>query len=419
VSLSTADAGAQTLSRGYENRLLVILTLGGAVAALDAQTLFYLSPFVASSLGLNNAQIGVLSSIVLVSWSISGYVTGKLSDRSGRRKPWLVATFVLFAGCSFFSGLATSFAMLFAARVLIGLAEGPVIPVSQSIMIRNSSPHRRGFNMGVVQNFGAQLIGTLVGPILIVKVATDFGWHAAFYVAGVPALIVALLVALFIDEPRPQKPGFNASQTAAAGLGLRQLLRVHNVRLCVVVACCVCAWYFILLTFLPLYCVRVLGISPTDMSYVMSAIGAAGVVSALVVPALSDRFGRKRIMTVFTLASLVAPLAPIYAGSSLYALIGFVFVGCLVLGTVPLFMATVPLESVPARDAAAATGLVMGLGQIVGGFSGPAIGGILADRWGLSVPLWIAAAVVVLGTLACMRLRETAPRALGYAVQDS
>src|SRR5581483_9744830 len=199
-----AVRAARALS--YENRLLLILTLGGAVAALDAQSLFYLSPFVATSLGLNNTQIGVVSSIVLLTWSISGYVIGSASDRTGRRKPWLVGTFVVFAACSFLSGLAGSFAVLLGARLLMGLAEGPVIPVSQSIMIRNSSPHRRGFNMGLVQNFGAQLVGSLIAPIALVQVAGTLGWHAAFYLAGIPGLLVALLITAFVNEPVGDSP---------------------------------------------------------------------------------------------------------------------------------------------------------------------------------------------------------------------
>ncbi len=403
----------------YENRLLLVLTLGGAVAALDAQSLFYLSPFVATSLGLSNTQIGVVSSIVLLTWSISGYAIGALSDRSGRRKPWLVATFVMFAACSFLSGLAGSFVLLLGARLLIGLAEGPVIPVSQSIMIRNSSPHRRGLNMGIVQNFGAQLVGSLVGPIVLVQIATTLGWHAAFYVAGIPGLLVALLIAVLVKEPSAVNslgpavsapPARPAQSTHVAGLGLLGLVRVRNIRLCILISCCIVAWYFLLLSFLPLYCVRVLRISAASMSVVMSAIGAAGVASALLVPALSDRFGRKAVMIVFSFSGVVASLAPLYVGSGLGALIGLIFLGCLTLGTAPLFMATIPLESVPGRDAASATALVMGVGQITGGFLGPALGGMLADRWGLTVPLWMATGAAIIAGLLSLRLIETAPQ---------
>src|SRR5581483_9987171 len=141
----------------------------------------------------------------------------------------------------------------------------------------------------------------------------------------------------------------------AAPLGLFGLVRVANVRLCILISCCVIAWYFLLLAFLPLYCVRVLRMTATNMSVVMSAIGAAGVLSALLVPALSDRIGRKIVMIVFSFGAVVASMAPLYVGNGLGPLIALVFVGCLTLGTVPLFMATIPLESVPSGDAASAT----------------------------------------------------------------
>lgn len=58
-------------------------------------------------------------------------------------------------------------------------------------MIRNSSPHRHGFNMGIVQNLGAQLIGALAVPILLVQISERINWHAAFYV---PLYCVRVLI---------------------------------------------------------------------------------------------------------------------------------------------------------------------------------------------------------------------------------
>jgi len=414
MNAAAVEGRASTASRAYENLLVGVLALGGAVAALDAQSLYYLGPFVATSLQLNNALLGIVSSVVLLSWSVAGYVVGAISDRTGRHKPWLVGTFLMFAACSFLSGLAGSFATLFAARLLIGLAEGPVIPVSQSIMLSNSSPHRRGLNMGIVQNLGAQLVGAFLAPIALVKIANAYSWHAAFYVAGIPALIVAALIALVVKE-KPHVSTDKQLSTEVVDVGILHLLRVPNVKICVLIACCVVAWYFVLLTFLPLYCVRILKISSTDMSYVMSAMGAAGVVSALVVPAASDWLGRKLAIFIVTVLAIVTPLAPMYLDHSLPALIAIVFAGSMVLGSIPVFMATVPVESVPARDAASATGLVMGLGQIVGGLCGPMIGGLLADRWGLKMPLWIAVGATIVAALLSLRLRETAPRKLHSA----
>jgi MFS family permease len=407
MQIANGGAGTTAVSRSYENRLVFILALGCAVAALDAQALFFLSPYVADAFGLNNTQIGLLASVVLISWSLSGYVVGRLSDRSGRRKPWLVGAFLMFAACSMLSGLAATFALLFAARLLIGVAEGPVIPISQFMVARYSSPQRRGLNMGIVQNLGAQLVGTLIAPLLLVQIAERWSWNAAFYIAGVPALIVALLIALYVQEP----PREEASATTASGSGrVLRMLAVRNVRLCVLIACCVVAWYFMLLTYLPLYCVRLLGITSTQMSYVMAAMGAAGAVSPFAVSALSDYYGRRRIIIVFAALSIVVPLSALFVGDSLWLLIALVFLGSLVLGTVPLFMGTIPMESLPAAEAATGMGLVLCVGQIVGGFFGPLLGGVLADRFSLAVPLWITVAAGIVGALLATRLIETAPR---------
>lgn len=61
--------------------------------------------------------------------------------------------------------------------------------------------------MGIVQDFGGQLIGALVAPILTVQIAERINWHAAFYVAGVLTLIVAPLIATFVKEPPKDDTG--------------------------------------------------------------------------------------------------------------------------------------------------------------------------------------------------------------------
>lgn len=399
----------------YENKLVILFTLGGGIAALDAQALFYLMPFVADDLKLNNAQAGLLASLVLITWSISGFLVGNFADKSGKRKTCLVTAFILFGLCSFLTGLAASFTMLLAVRALIGLAEGPVIPVAQSIMAEESSPHRRGLNMGLVQNFGSQLVGSFISPLLLIAVATAYSWHAAFYFAGVPALLIALLTALVL-RPAPRRSPASQSASANAPSTVRQvlgLLKFSNIRLCMLVSCCIWGWYFLILTFLPLYCVRVLQMSGRDMSIVMSALGAAGVVAAIVVPYLSDRVGRRPIMALFAAVGAIAPLGALYFGGATVVVGALLFVGCLATGIGPLYMSTVPLETVSARDSATAVGLIMGFGQIVGGFFGPAFAGILADRFGLAVPLWAAVAAALVAAITCLFLKETAPAKTG------
>jgi MFS transporter, ACS family, hexuronate transporter len=106
---------------------------------------------------------------------------------------------------------------------------------------------------------------------------------------------------------------------------------------------------------------------------------------------------------------VLVPLAVLYFHGSLYILGALVFLGWAASGTFPLFMATIPSETVPARYVATAVGLSFGVGEILGGVSAPALAGSAADAFGLNAPLFIQAACALVGTVLAMSLRETAP----------
>src|SRR5215210_2825196 len=138
----------------YENKLLVLLTFTFGFVLFDRMALNFMVPFFDKELHLNNTQIGLLASLLALAWAISGYLIGTLSDKTSKRKKYLIVSVVIFSLCSFISGVATSFAFLLLARVVMGFAEGPVLPLAQSVMANASTEKRRGFNMGFMQSFG-------------------------------------------------------------------------------------------------------------------------------------------------------------------------------------------------------------------------------------------------------------------------
>jgi cyanate permease len=81
-------------------------------------------------------------------------------------------------------------------------------------------------------------------------------------------------------------------------------------------------------------------------------------------------------------------------------------------GLFPLFMATIPAESVDPRLTATLAGIIIGTGEVIGGVLSPSIAGALADRFGLSAPVWLMFALALAGGLVALGLRETAPRVL-------
>jgi MFS family permease len=160
-------------------------------------------------------------------------------------------------------------------------------------------------------------------------------------------------------------------------------------------------------------------IDPSDMSLLMSVLGISATICSIVVPGLSDRFGRKPIMILFSLIALLCPLAALYYTGPLPVLGALIFIGWSASGTFPIFMATIPSETIPVRHVATALGIVMGIGELSGGFLGPAIAGWAADRYGLQAPVLMMGACALIATFFALFLRETAPVKMGRREQQA
>src|SRR6185312_9835935 len=160
----------------YQNSVMLLLSLVFGCLLFDRMTLNFLVPFFDRDIRMNNLRTGILMSVFALAWAVSGYLAGKLSDKYGHTKKYLVFAVVSFSLASLLSGLATNFTLLLLARILMGFASGPVLPLSQSIILKMSSAQRRGLNMGVVQNLVSNTV-TIVAPLVIVAVAIRYGWR--------------------------------------------------------------------------------------------------------------------------------------------------------------------------------------------------------------------------------------------------
>jgi MFS family permease len=395
----------------YENGLLLLLGLTFGFVFFDRNAASYLAPFIAPDLELNNTQIGLLGSALSLTWAISAYAFGAWSDRLGVRKPFLLVSVLSFSLCSFLSGIADSFGILLASRLLMGLAEGPYLPVAMTFMVLASSEKRRGLNMGVMQNFFSNLLGSFVAPLVLVAIAEHYNWRMSFFVAGAPGLVCAFLIWRFVREPAraPAAPVAGAAQPAAGHMGLLEMLRVRNVRLCVLISCFMVPWMVLGWAFMPVFYVNYRHFSPSDMSILMSILGACAAIGAFVVPGLSDRVGRKPIMIGFSFLGALCPLAALYYSGPFVVLGTLIFIGWLASGVFPLFMGTIPAESTSPRHVATAMGLVVGVGEIVGGFGGPTLAGWIADQTSLAAPILMQMGCALMGGLLAIFLTETAP----------
>jgi MFS family permease len=388
---------------------LIILAVSFGFAFFDRNAVNYLAPFIVRELGLSNTQVGLLGSVLSLSWAFSGYAIGRWSDAVGARKPFLVVILLIFSVCSILSGLAPSYAMLLAARLVMGIAEGPMLPICLAIMTAESSPARLGLNVGIVQSVLASLLGASIAPLVLVQLAEWFNWRVAFFLAGIPGILCALAVLRWVREPQI------APVTVERGIDTEShgahfvILRERNIWLCSSIACLMVSWLMLHQNFLPLFLTTVRGLSNQQMSQVLSVLGICAAIVGFAGAAVSDRVGRRPVITGVCLLSLITPLAALYFHGPTPMLAAIMFVGWIGTAAFAIFMGVIPSETIPARHAATAMGLVMCAGEVVGGFVAPLVGGWAADRTTLAAPIQIGAACALGAVILSLFLRETAP----------
>jgi ACS family hexuronate transporter-like MFS transporter len=406
-------------STGYQAMLVGLLSLNFGIVFFDRNSLNFLMPFVQPDLQLTNSQVGLVAGIFSFAWALAAFGVSRLSDMVGNRKLLLVIATVAFSACSFLTGLAASFAMLIGARIVMGLAEGGVMPISHAMVASEVEPKWRGLAQGIAQNFGSNFFGSFVAPVVLVALAQAYGWREAFYLAAIPGLLSAGLIWFLLDEPVAAEKPVRASGGSFSGwlTAVGEVLKIRNIQVCVVMGIVLVAYLVITWAFMPLYLTQVRGYSQTETSWLMGTLGISATIGSFAIAGLSDVVGRRPVMIACSFVAIVLPIGAMYYTGSAWGLAAIFFVGWGLNGVFPLFMATVPSESVSPAQAATVFGLCMGSCEILGGAAGPFIAGILADARGLTAPLWMMVGLAVVGGLAACLLHESAPRVLARRAQ--
>ena len=139
----------------------------------------------------------------LVANAISLPITGWLTDLLGRKRLFILAT-VAFTITSAAAGAAPSLAFIVIARLLQGLAGGPLVPLSQATMMETFPARQRGMAMAI---WGIGIMfAPIIGPTLGGWITDNWSWRWVFYI-NVPFGAAAVLLAwLFISESTTERP---------------------------------------------------------------------------------------------------------------------------------------------------------------------------------------------------------------------
>jgi MFS transporter, Spinster family, sphingosine-1-phosphate transporter len=150
-------------------------------------------------LALNDARAGLLMTGFVIVYMIASPFFGALGDKGGR--PRLIALGVgIWSIATILGGVAHSFAGLFGARAAVGIGEAAYATIAPALLADYYPKRLRGRVFAVF--YAAIPLGSALGYILGGLMDAHFGWRAAFFVAGGPGLLLALLCLGILDPPR-------------------------------------------------------------------------------------------------------------------------------------------------------------------------------------------------------------------------
>ena len=213
------------LKGGALAMLTLVLSLATFMLVLDSTIANVAIPTIAGDLGASSSQGTWVITSFGVANAISIPITGWLAKRFGEVRLFLIAT-LLFVLASWLCGIANSLEMLIVFRVLQGAIAGPIIPLSQSLLLNNYPPEKRGMALAFWSM--TIVVAPICGPILGGWISDNIHWGWIFFI-NVPIGLAVVLISWKILEGRESRISHQPVNTVglillALGVGALQLM---------------------------------------------------------------------------------------------------------------------------------------------------------------------------------------------------
>jgi len=213
------------LQGGALAMLTLVLSLATFMLVLDSTIANVAIPTIAGDLGASSSQGTWVITSFGVANAISIPITGWLAKRFGEVRLFLIAT-LLFVLASWLCGIANSLEMLIVFRVLQGAVAGPIIPLSQSLLLNNYPPEKRGMALAFWSM--TIVVAPICGPILGGWISDNIHWGWIFFI-NVPIGLAVVLISWKILEGRESRISHQPVNTIglillALGVGALQLM---------------------------------------------------------------------------------------------------------------------------------------------------------------------------------------------------
>lgn len=282
--------------RGSAGWALFLLTGISICGFIDRIILQVLVEPIKGEFHLSDFQIGMVSGLAFAALNVLlGIYVARIAERK-RRLPLVWVGTILWSIATSLCGAATSFMTLLLARVGVGVGEAVGLPATSSLVADYFPPEKRTTALSALNL--APPLGAFIGSAGGAMMAQVYGWRSAFFIAAVPGLIFALLLAVTVSEPargRHDRLAGGGDDVPSLGAVLARIWRRRALTHMLAGATVASVAGFAVNAFLAAFLLRRFGFS----------VGQAGVIAGLIasVPAsisvfgagwLADRVGRTR-----------------------------------------------------------------------------------------------------------------------------
>lgn len=269
-------------SAARANYVLLLLTAIYALNFLDRNVINILIEPIKRELQLSDTMLGLLAGFGFAAfYSVLGIPLGRWADRADRRSI-IALGLLLWSAMTAFSGMAQSALQMAMARIGVGIGEASCVPASHALISDYFGKDKRPRALSIFAT--GTYLGVFLGYFIGGWVNHFYGWRAAFFVAGAPGLLLALVLRLTVAEPRR---GGSDARAPAPGLEpvgdtLRFLARQTSYVLIVLGFCLTSYTNFSFSVWIPPFLARVHHLSSGEIgTYAGTIKGLLGIGGAL------------------------------------------------------------------------------------------------------------------------------------------
>lgn len=259
---------------------------------LDRSTLSIANTEIANAFNLKPTEMGILLSAFMWPYALASLPAGYLVDKLGSNKIMLVSMIGWSVACVL-GGMVVGFYSILFTRLLLGVAEAPFFIIATKIIQQNFPVSKRGLISSIV-SLGPRL-ANILAPLVLVSLMLLISWRGMFIMLGVVGLIAtlvwySLLKKGILHEVKSVKKTQKTS--------FKQALKNKNVIFLCIGNLCSSYAYWVFLTWLPFYFIKVKGLSLSQMSIATSISFISGVASVMLGGVLSDSLIKRNFTAI-------------------------------------------------------------------------------------------------------------------------